>query len=30
MPERWLHPLENMQKIKQLGCDIYRMAVPQN
>lgn len=29
IPERWLKPLEDMQKIKQLGCDIYRMAVPQ-
>lgn len=29
IPERWLGPLEDMQKIKQLGCDIYRMAVPQ-
>ena len=29
IPERWLTPLEDMQKIKQLGCDIYRMAMPQ-
>lgn len=30
IPERWLNQLEDMQKIKQLGCDIYRMAVPQS
>ncbi len=30
IPERWLAPLEDMQKIKQIGCDIYRMAVPHN
>jgi ADP-ribosylglycohydrolase len=29
IPERWLKPLEDLSKIKQLGCDIYRMAVPQ-
>jgi ADP-ribosylglycohydrolase len=29
IPERWITPLENAQKIKQLGCDIYRIAVPQ-
>ncbi|GAB4277288.1 MAG: ADP-ribosylglycohydrolase family protein [Candidatus Rifleibacteriota bacterium] len=29
IPERWLKPLEDMQKIRQLGCDIYRMAIPQ-
>jgi ADP-ribosylglycohydrolase len=29
IPERWITPLENAQKIKQLGCDMYRIAVPQ-
>jgi poly(ADP-ribose) glycohydrolase ARH3 len=28
IPPRWLEPLENSPVIKQLGCDIYRMAVP--
>ena len=27
--ERWIRPLENNEKIKQLGCDLYRLATPQ-
>lgn len=27
--ERWLVSLENVEKIKQLGCDLYRLATPQ-
>lgn len=27
--DRWLKPLENGDKIKQLGCDLYRLATPQ-
>lgn len=27
--EKWLSPLENVEKIKQLGCDLYRLGVPQ-
>lgn len=30
IPEKWLGPLEDFQAIRQLGCDLYRMAVPQN
>lgn len=29
IPEKWFAPLEDFQVIRQLGCDIYRMAVPQ-
>ncbi|MEW6709357.1 MAG: ADP-ribosylglycohydrolase family protein [Candidatus Riflebacteria bacterium] len=29
IPERWLGQLEDAQKIKQLGCNLYRMAAPQ-
>jgi ADP-ribosylglycohydrolase len=29
IPEKWLEKLEDVQVIKQLGCDIFRMAVPQ-
>lgn len=27
--DKWLTPLENVEKIKQLGCDLYRLGVPQ-
>ncbi len=30
IPEKWFVRLEDFQSIRQLGCDIYRMAVPQN
>ena len=30
IPEKWFAQLEDFQVIRQLGCDIYRMAVPQN
>ncbi|MBF0498761.1 MAG: ADP-ribosylglycohydrolase family protein [Candidatus Riflebacteria bacterium] len=29
IPDRWLAKLENVDHIKQLGCDLYRLAVPQ-
>ncbi|MDD2998964.1 MAG: ADP-ribosylglycohydrolase family protein [Candidatus Riflebacteria bacterium] len=30
IPEKWFAPLEDFQIIRQLGCDIYRMAQPQS
>lgn len=30
IPEKWFAQLEDFQTIRQLGCDIYRMAVPQS
>lgn len=27
--ERWIAPLENAERIKQLGCDLYRLGIPQ-
>ncbi|MFZ2960800.1 MAG: ADP-ribosylglycohydrolase family protein [Candidatus Ozemobacteraceae bacterium] len=29
IPDRWLVRLENAERIRQLGCDLYRLAVPQ-
>jgi len=28
IPEKWLTPLENREKIQQLASDIYRLAIP--
>lgn len=28
--DRWLRHLEDVADIKQMGCDLYRLAVPQN
>jgi len=28
IPQRWIDRLENADKIKQLGCDLYRLASP--
>lgn len=30
IPTRWLKPLEDMERIKQLGCDLARLAIPQS
>jgi ADP-ribosylglycohydrolase len=30
IPEKWFAQLEDFSLIRQLGCDIYRMAVPQS
>jgi ADP-ribosylglycohydrolase len=27
--EKWIRPLEQSERIKQLGCDLYRLATPQ-
>ena len=29
IPEKWFDKLENFQVIRQLGCDLYRIAMPQ-